>query len=219
VAADRPDLLLGADAARLYVWKPAGLPVFPPHADPAGDCVLARVLARWPGRAIGWPPGFEGGIAHRLDTATSGLLVLARAPEDLAPLRAAFAERSLRKHYVFRSAGSAPAQVVEIPLAHHPRRADRMVAARPTGRTSHRGRWYDAWTRFAPLTPGWWAAEMRTGVMHQIRVHAASIGLPLDGDVLYGGAPGAFVLHHVRMEGPGWASPEAPLPPEVGFPG
>lgn len=213
-----PPLLLGEDAHRLYLWKPPGIPVFPPHADPAGDCLLARLLARLPARLSGWPAGFEGGIAHRLDTATSGLVLAARVPADLPAVRAAFAEQRLRKVYWFRSRGDALDQVVEAPIAHHPRRADKMVVARPHGRTAHRGRWYPAWTRFRAMGACWWEAEMHTGVMHQIRVHAASIGLALDGDPLYGGAEGQRVLHAAWIEGEGWRSPLAPLPAGLGSP-
>ena len=219
VPPDRPDLLLGADAQRIFVWKAPGLPVFPPHAAPEGACLLAEVLARWPLRATGWPAGFEGGVAHRLDTATSGLVVLARDVGDLAGIRADFAAGRLRKYYLFRASGTAPDGLVETPIAHHVHRSDRMIVARPTGRTRRRGRWYPAWTRFRALGDGWWEAEMRTGVMHQIRVHAASIGIPLEGDPLYGGAEGVRVLHASRIVGPDWASPLAPLPPGVGSPG
>ncbi|MFN7146631.1 MAG: pseudouridine synthase [Myxococcota bacterium] len=212
-------LVLADDPHRLYLWKPAGIPVFPPHADPAGDCLLARLVAAHPGRGEGWPPGFEGGIAHRLDTATSGLVVAARTPGDLAPLRAQFAAGELRKFYVFASDAPPPfaEQVRTEPIAHHPNRKDRMVTRRGP-RTAHRGRWYEAWTRFRHLEDGWWEAEIRTGVMHQIRVHAAAAGIPLTGDEKYGGAPGRFVLHAVRVVGPGWASPSAPLPEDVGGP-
>jgi 23S rRNA-/tRNA-specific pseudouridylate synthase len=205
------DLVLGADARRVWLRKPAGLPVFPPHADPAGDCVLRRwaPLAD-PGP---WPPGFEGGIAHRLDNATSGLLVAARTPADLEALRAAFRGGLLRKFYVLRAGGGVAfdERVLELPIAHHPRRKDRMVVQRGP-RTGHRGKWYPAWTRLRRLGPDLWEAEIRTGVMHQIRVHAAAAGLPLDGDAIYGGAPGPFVLHHARIVGPDWASPFVPPP-------
>src|SRR5690606_11456797 len=64
--------------------KPAGLPVFPPHADPAGDCLLARLLAEEPWRAaLPWPAGFDGGIAHRLDVSTSGAVLAASDPDAL----------------------------------------------------------------------------------------------------------------------------------------
>jgi 23S rRNA pseudouridine1911/1915/1917 synthase len=211
-------LVLGEDARRLYFWKPAGIPVFPPHADPAGDCLLARVLTVYPDRADGFPPGFEAGIAHRLDTATSGLVIAARMPTDLEPLRTEFSERRLRKHYLFRSDDTISFdRVVTVALAHHPKRKDRMVWERGA-RTAHRGRWYPAWTRLVALGGGWWRAEIRTGVTHQVRAHAACAGIPLDGDPIYGGAPRPFVLHHAGVVGPGWVSPVAPLPEGIGGP-
>lgn len=206
-------VVLGEDAARVYLYKPAGLPVFPPHADPAGDCLLARWLAAG-GGAEGWPAGFEGGIAHRLDTATSGLVVAARTPADLVRLREEFSSGKLRKIYSFHTSGVVEwtDQTVTLPIAHHERKKDRMIVQRgPCDR--HRGRWYPAWTRFTARGGPWWQAEIRTGVMHQIRVHAAAVGIALTGDRIYGGAEGEFVLVHERIVGPGWASP-AITPPE-----
>ena len=60
---------------------------------------------------------------------------------------------------------------------------------------------------------GLWGATMSSGVMHQIRVHAAAVGVPLLGDRLYGGAPdpggdGRFYLHHSGVE----AWPSAAIP-------
>ena len=209
--------ILGEDTLALHLWKPEGLPVFPPHADPAGDCLLARLRAS--GRGGGaWPEGFEGGLAHRLDNATSGLVVCARDPDALAELRARFRSGLLEKRYLLHSVspGTEP-RACEAELAHHPRRADRMVVRRGP-RTDHRGRWYAAHTAFEPLGGGWWRATMASGVMHQIRAHAAFVGLPLGGDPLYGpaGAPSPspsvpFVLHHEGIRGPGWVTPTAPL--------
>jgi 23S rRNA pseudouridine1911/1915/1917 synthase len=202
-------LTLGEDAARLYLWKPAGVPVFPPHADPAGDCLLARLLAAHPERAEGWPPGFAGGIAHRLDTATSGLVIAARTPGDLGRLRAEFSAQALDKEYLFATHAPAPAGydgpvTVTVELAHHVHRADRMVARLG----QHEG-------------ASAWACTIRTGVTHQVRVHAAWLGIPLAGDPLYGpsdvsgaDAPRYF-LHAHRVRGPGWVSPDATLPEDA----
>ena len=89
--------------------KPSGLPVFPPHRDPEGDCVLHRLLEAEPWRrAVPWPKGFQGGIAHRLDVPTSGALVVADDVKALAVIRTQFADGRLRKTYRFQAARSVP---------------------------------------------------------------------------------------------------------------
>lgn len=197
--------------------KPAGLPVFPPHDDPSGDCVLSRVLERWPERAaVAWPEGFQGGIAHRLDTSTSGAVALADDPAHLASLRELFRGKQLRKTYRMRSARQAPwtRHRCEAEIAHDPRHKGRMVVRR--GKDSpHRGRWLEAYSEFRRLSldrPGfYYEVVITTGVMHQVRLHAAFLGIPILGDRRYGGGPTptdapeglTFYLHHAGFEGPG----------------
>ncbi len=204
------------------VCKPPGLTVFPPHTHPRGDCVLARLLAEQPERAhVDWPPGFQGGIAHRLDTSTSGALLVADDLAELQQLRSAFADGGFRKTYVFQAARDVPwdAHVVEHAIAHDPRRRSRMIVERGRS-TPHRGRWYPAHTEFRRLEGLLFEAVIVTGVMHQIRVHAAFVGLALAGDALYGGgeppegaAPEApFRLHHVGLEGPAGRTLPVELP-------
>lgn len=222
----------------LALAKPAGLPVFPPHADPEGDCVLARLRAARPEQVeAAWPFGFRGGIAHRLDVSTSGQLLVARSIEDLEWLRELFGRRWLRKRYRFLSARWVPwtEHIVDARIAHDRRRKGRMVVERGK-RTPHRGRWYEAETRFRRVAAtleealpegaehvdgSLWAAEMRTGVMHQIRIHAAFAGVALAGDRRYGGGPSPWVrpegvhfhLHHLGVEAPGLEPTPVPLPP------
>ncbi len=227
--------LLAETGRLLVVVKPAGLPVFPPHADRAGDCALARLLTLRPELgAQPFPEGFEGGIAHRLDNPTSGALLVARDPEALGWLRGLFAAKSLDKRYLFLSAREVPwdQHTVRAPLAHDSRRRDRMVAQRGA-QTPHRGRWYEAETRLRRVgrtaLGGLWEASIRTGVMHQIRVHAASVGLALRGDRIYGGGeplgatdlPGLpegapFLLHHLGVRHP--ELPAARCPPPAWWP-
>jgi 23S rRNA pseudouridine1911/1915/1917 synthase len=192
--------------------------------------VLARLLSEDPERAAHpWPRGFEGGIAHRLDVSTSGALVVANDPEELVWIRTLFRDRQLTKTYRLRVARSVPWRNHECarPIAHDPRRKGRVVVQRGKA-TPHRGRWREAETVFQWVHGDVFEATMSTGVMHQIRVHAAFIGIPLLGDRRYGGgstpedAPDGltFFLHHVGLEGgglqtdpvscPEWASPVRP---------
>jgi 23S rRNA pseudouridine1911/1915/1917 synthase len=207
--------VLAEDADWLFLNKPAGLPIFPPHEDPSGPCLLESLTAARPDQEAGpWPRGFEGGLVHRLDTWTSGLVVAARTPEALASARELFAQRALRKHYLFLTDREVAWElnVVETSLAHARKDRRKMVWQRGKS-TPHRGRWFPARTvlrrvgRWGDL--GVWTATITTGVTHQIRVHAAAVGLALAGDRLYGGSSreqtGRFYLHAERIEG--WPVP------------
>jgi len=199
--------IAGRDDRFLYLHKPAGIHVFPPHADPDGDCLLRRLIEDAPEQRDVTPdPAFAGGILHRLDRHTSGLVIAARTPEALTEGRARFATHTLEKVYRFRTA-ARPAWTENrcaALLAHDRRRKSKMVWQRGRS-TPHRGKWYPAETSFRRLGDGLWEARMKTGVTHQIRVHAAAVGLALLGDRLYGAAPhpdDRYFLHHRGI--PGW---------------
>lgn len=201
-----------------WIWlnKPGGLPVFPLHQDPDSDCVLRRLLSELPEQGQGFAQGFEGGIAHRLDTPTSGLLLVARSPDALGRARAAFSSKRLTKSYRFLSKErlDPKKQTLQRAIAHHPKNRRKMVVQRNPG-TKCRGKWYPAHTRLRHIKDDLHEAVITTGVMHQIRVHAAFAGIPLWGDTLYGGEPGpigpSFYLHHAHLKGLG-ACPFLPPP-------
>jgi len=200
--------------------KPPGIPTLSPHRDPACPCALRDLIAAQPWRAQApWPDGFPGGIAHRLDVPTSGALWVADDPAELTRMREWFAQGALRKTYVFQTDRDVPwdTHVVDRPIAHDKRRRSRMIVKRGRN-TPHRGRWYDAHTELERLGDGLWQAVITTGVTHQIRVHAAFVGLALRGDRLYGGGEAItdrvpFHLHHVGLVGPEGGTQEVP-PPE-----
>jgi 23S rRNA pseudouridine1911/1915/1917 synthase len=206
--------------------KPAGLSVFPPHADPQGDCLLRRLLADHPWRAaLDWPRGYEGGIAHRLDNATSGAMLVADSPQELRALREAFAAHRFVKTYLLMTGRDAAwnQAACDLPIAHSKTNSRKMVL-RLGPMSKHRGKWYPARTEFRRLHGRLYEAIMSSGVTHQIRLHAAHLEIPLLGDTLYGGDPtpeGLFRLHHVGMTGPDpfrtdplpppdWARPDLP---------
>lgn len=203
------------------LYKPAGLPVFPPHAYPKGDCLLKRLLHDQPWRAdIPWPPGFEAGIAHRLDNATSGAVLVADSLDELALFRSWFREKRFVKTYLMLAARSVPwhRRTCTRPIAHHPTKKNRMIVQR-SPHTPHRGKWYPAVSHFQRLPsppPNLWQVRITTGVMHQIRAHAAFLGIPILGDRIYGGGSAPhmiFYLHHLGMTGPdGFHTDPVPLP-------
>lgn len=208
------------------VDKPAGLSVFPLHANPEGDCLLHRITEAGLSALESWPAAYSGGIAHRLDIPTSGQIVVAKHRSGLEDLRHLFQSKQLIKRYRFLTAKpvSWTQHRNDRPLAHDRKQKRRMVVQRGN-QTPHRGKWLPAVTEFQYIGPvqgglHGWEASMSTGVMHQIRLHAASIGLALVGDRLYGGGAwdfprpdGAhFALHHIGIKGPGLQPCEAPLP-------
>lgn len=320
-----PDLvsatILTHAPGRVFLRKPAGLPVLPLRDDPKPTLLDAYSVAlkRLAGKArfadgvlnAEWPAGFELGIAHRLDTATGGVVVAATSPDALSSLRSEFSEKEVRKFYLFRSLAPRPAwrdgkKVITLPLAHHASDKKRMVLGRPpTAEPTiqskekdipHKGKWHPAYTVFRAIQPtdpllvslvpglasnrlladpillqsiqekqhreaelrrrlaeklppsklkpvnfarkayeageldfnelsGYYTAEIRTGVTHQIRLHALAAGIPIAGDPLYdpetrrvkkeGGEPEEFLLHCWKIQGNDWESPMLPYTGEA----
>ena len=80
---------LHADSALLVLAKPAGLLCVPGRGPDKQDCLSARAQQQWPGALV----------VHRLDMATSGLVLMARSPDVQRLLGQAFAERTVEKRY------------------------------------------------------------------------------------------------------------------------
>lgn len=186
---------LFADAHLVVVDKPAGLPVEPGRA---GGPALTTLL------------GLRA--AHRLDTDTSGVLVLARTGRGLAAAMAAFRERRVEKVYRAVVVGTPAADegTVDVPLGDWHR--GRVVIGR--GKPASTA-WRVVWRH-----DGYAGVEARPheGRTHQVRAHLAHVGLPVRGDDAYGAPPDTRVwLHAWRLVLP-WPRPgdrlevEAPLP-------
>lgn len=227
--APQPDLpirIVHADAQVVVADKPAGMPSHPLKPGEKGTAANALV-GRFPELAGIGPSPREGGLVHRLDTDTSGLLLAARTEAAHAMLRGQFAARTVEKGYLALVAGELHAGgEIALPLLHDPRDPRRMLAASdPDYALEHGAR--PAITTFTPRErrSGFTLLEVEiaTGVMHQIRAHLSFIGHPLAGDALYGGPelPGLsrHFLHAARL---GFAHPdgsrarhESPLPEDL----
>lgn len=164
--------------------KPAGLLTVPGRLETHADCLEARARTRF-----GWARA-----AHRLDLATSGVVLMALSPPALSALMAQFAARTVEKRYVAVVAGVVTEESGEVDL---PLRTDwpnrpRQIAAEDgkPARTLWRVLERDERATRLALTPV-------TGRSHQLRVHLAAIGHPILGDPLYGDPAAAprLMLH------------------------
>jgi 23S rRNA pseudouridine1911/1915/1917 synthase len=191
------------DATMLIVDKPAGLVVHPSAGHGSGTLVNALLgRARDRGEPLGSIAGVgRPGIVHRLDKETSGLIVVAKTDEAQATLMRQFGDRSIEKEYLALVRGEAPSQRgrIEAPIGRDPRDRQRMAVV-AGGR--------DSATEYEQLAGGGGytllALRPLTGRTHQIRAHLAYLGLPIAGDLRYGGGegPGGLrrqFLHAARL--------------------
>jgi len=169
---------LYVDDTLLVVDKPSGLLAVPGRGADKQDCLSARVQTHYP----------DALIVHRLDMATSGLMVLARGPAAQRALSMAFAAREVNKRYLAVVAGrlEAPAEawgVIDLPIiADWPNRPLRMIDHRQ-GKPSIT-RW-----RVLGHDEGGSCTRVElepvTGRSHQLRLHLRELGHPILGDTLY----------------------------------
>ncbi|HEY1954188.1 MAG TPA: RluA family pseudouridine synthase [Polyangiaceae bacterium] len=174
----------------LVVDKPAGQPTAPLRANECGTLVNA-LLGRFPTLAgIGYGPR-EPGVLHRLDTGTSGLVIVARSATAFDVLRAALLDGRIEKKYllVCESDGLADEGTIAHPIANHPKDQRRVLAC-ITPRDVMRYAPRQAATRYRVIRRGaahaLVEATVEKALRHQIRAHFASIEHPLVGDALYG---------------------------------
>jgi 23S rRNA pseudouridine1911/1915/1917 synthase len=218
----------------IVVDKPANQPTAPLRPGETGTLVNA-LLGRYPELVPRDKDSFIGhssrepGIIHRLDTETSGAVVVARTAAAFETLKAALKEGRLDKRYLLVCAaeGLPDEGTIEFPLASHPKDQRRIQACiHPRDVVRYEPR--PACTRYRVLNRSemWALVEARVdkALRHQIRAHFAAIGHPLAGDELYGGpvirALGRHALHaaHVAYPGGGGIDPfevTLPLPKDM----
>jgi 23S rRNA pseudouridine1911/1915/1917 synthase len=232
--ADAPLHVLLETAEVVVVDKPAGQPTAPLRPAERGTLVNA-VLGRYPELVPSNADSFVGhsarepGVIHRLDTDTSGAVVVARTAKAFETLKVALKEGRLDKRYLLicASEGLPDEGTIEYPLTNHPKDQRRVYACvhpRDVMRYDPR----PAATRYRVLqrVGAWALVEARVGkaLRHQIRAHFAAIGHPLAGDELYGGpvirALGRHALHAARVTWSGGGGVDAfdvevPLPKDM----
>lgn len=192
------------DTHVLVINKPAGLLSVPGRSADLTDCALHRVQLRFPTALL----------VHRLDEATSGLLLLALNPAAQKAASWAFESRQVKKTYLALVHGLLQVSVgtIDAPIAKDwPRRPLHKID-HPQGKR--------AITHWQLLSKDEHSAqslctlEPQTGRTHQLRVHLQHIGHPIVGDRLYGlpedPAP-RLMLHASRLQMPHPMQPEQPI--------
>ena len=160
------------------VSKPHGLPSVPGKTAELQDCLSQRVAAVFA----------DALVVHRLDMATSGLMVFARGLAAQRALSAQFANREVVKHYSAWVQGLVALDhgVIDLPLiADWPRRPRQKVDL-TVGKQAVTQ--YRVLVRNAKRSQTCLELLPLTGRSHQLRVHLASLGHPICGDPLYGDA-------------------------------
>ncbi len=177
--------LIYRDESLIVANKPAGLLAVPGRGADKQDCLASRVQAEFS----------DVLVVHRLDMATSGLLLFARDAGMQRRLSEMFRKHEVQKCYVAVVSGSMASHVgeVELPLVcdwpNRPKQKVDFSSGKPS-LTRYRVLGHKAGTTRVELEPV-------TGRTHQLRVHLAAIGHPILGDALYGDADSAerLLLH------------------------
>lgn len=193
--------LLHVSPDLIAIDKPAGLLSVPGRGPDKQDCALTRLQALHA----------EALVVHRLDQATSGILLFARTAHAQRTLSAAFEQRQVEKTYTAVVWGDPGAEgLIDLPLGadwpNRPRQQVDPLHGRPS---------QTRWQRLGPAASGQTRLALYpiTGRAHQLRVHLLALGHPIVGDALYNPERPAprLLLHATRLNLPG-LSLQSPCP-------
>lgn len=181
-----------ADEAIVVLNKPSGMLSVPGRGPDKQDCLSTRVQTVFD----------DALVVHRLDMATSGLLVMARGAAAQRHLNNAFAQRTVHKRYeawVFGELITADGtwQVIDLPIIvdwpNRPLRVIDVQRGQPSV-TRLRSTRHDAIRGCTRVE-----LEPVTGRSHQLRVHLQAVGYPIVGDALYAPPPVAAMAARLQL--------------------
>ena len=219
----------------LVINKPAGLMVHGVRVKSsrrvdeeraAEPTLVDWLLARYPAiKNVGDDPALRPGIVHRLDKATSGVMIIAKRQASFERLKKIFQEHRMRKTYLALVYGHPKKEkgIIDAPIGIKSGTLKRSIHSLKMAKP--------AVTEYSVLKlfkdRALLKVSPKTGRTHQIRVHLASIGTPIVGDALYGGkahkdSARRLMLHAAGLEfsddGGNHFVFEAPLPGDFTYP-
>jgi 23S rRNA pseudouridine1911/1915/1917 synthase len=177
----------------VVIVKPAGLLT---HSKGAFN--PEATVATWLRGRLRSMEGERAGIVHRLDRATSGVMICAKTPEAHAWLQKQFSQRRVKKTYFAVVPGHMnPEQaIIDMPIERNPKKPQtfRVGANGRQAVTAYKTTGSNDTHSLVELKP-------ETGRTHQLRVHLKHVGHPIVGDVLYDGPPAdRLYLHAYELE-------------------
>ncbi len=179
--------IIHADSAFIIANKPPGLLTVPGRGPEKQDCLINRLLSRHP----------NSRVVHRLDQATSGILISPQGYEPLRHIAKQFENREVEKSYVAVVAGivEKDSGQVELPLICDWPNRPRQIVDFEQGKAALTH--YKVLERNTTLNNTRIELRPVTGRSHQLRVHMQQLGHPIIGDNLY--APHDIAKSRNRM--------------------
>lgn len=172
----KPDIpILYEDADLLVVEKPAGLLSVPGRGEDNQDCLINRLIVDFP----------NARIVHRLDMATSGIIIIALNHQTQATISQYFANREIEKSYIAVIAGCVSEEegTIDLPLICDWENRPKQIVDHENGKSAQ--------THYQCLNYSTSTDTTRvqlkpiTGRSHQLRVHMQALGHPILGDPFY----------------------------------